>query len=299
MDLVGTMRAVLFLPEDIKLVSGGPGERRRYLDIALCQIDRDYCRTLSAFQKVITQRNSLLKTLRDQGADPGSVATAAQLDFWDERLVSQGSRVMARRAAYISELETVAAQRHNDLTGGSEQLALQYVPSFNLGFLSEPDYLLLKEGTLDVERYAGQHRLLKNDEMAEQYHARLQMHRAREIAAGNTLYGPHRDDLRLLANGRDQRLYGSRGQQRTAALSLKLAEVHSMAEAGGSTPLLLLDDVMSELDARRRSTLLSALNGVRQAILTTTDWDDFTPEFRQRAQCFQVSQAKVTMMERG
>ena len=299
MDLVGTLRAVLFLPEDIKLVSGGPGERRRYLDIALCQIDREYCRTLSAFQKVITQRNSLLKALREQGANPGAVGTAAQLDFWDERLVTQGSRVMARRAAYISELEAIAAQRHSDLTGGTEQLALQYVPSFNLGFLTEPDYLLLKEGSLGVDAYSGRHRLLSNGEMAAQYQAKLQRRRAREIAAGNTLYGPHRDDLRLLANGRDQRLYGSRGQQRTAALSLKLAEVHTMAEAGGSTPLLLLDDVMSELDARRRSTLLSALDGVRQAILTTTDWGDFTPEFRQRAQLFQVSGASVTPIERG
>ncbi len=299
MDLVGTMRAVLFLPEDIKLVSGGPGERRRYLDIALCQIDRDYCRTLSAFQKVITQRNSLLKALREQGADPGSTSTGAQLDFWDERLVTQGSRVMTRRTSFISELEAIAAQRHSELTGESEQLALQYVPSFNLGFLSEPDYLLLKEGSLSTEAYAGQHRLLNNDEMAEQYHARLQQRRSREIGAGNTLYGPHRDDLRLLANGRDLRLYGSRGQQRTAALSLKLAEVHTMAEAGGSTPLLLLDDVMSELDARRRSTLLSALDGVRQAILTTTDWDDFTPEFRDRAQLFQVSGASVRPIERG
>jgi DNA replication and repair protein RecF len=298
MDLVGTMRAVLFLPEDIKLVAGGPGERRRYLDIALCQIDREYCRTLSAYQKVITQRNSLLKALREQGADPRSASTAAQLDFWDERLVTQGSRVMTRRAAYISELEAIAAQRHSELTGESEQLALQYVPSFNLGFLSEPDYLLLKEG-----RWTRKH--TRTTPSAEQRRdgravsSRLQQRRSREITAGNTLYGPHRDDLRLLANGRDLRLYGSRGQQRTAALSLKLAEVHAMAEAGGSTPLLLLDDVMSELDARRRSTLLSALDGVRQAILTTTDWDDFTPEFRQRAQLFRVAGASVTPIEFG
>jgi DNA replication and repair protein RecF len=107
------------------------------------------------------------------------------------------------------------------------------------------------------------------------------------------LHGPHRDDLRFLANKRDLRTYGSRGQQRSAALSLKLAEVDAMTQETGAAPLLLLDDVMSELDARRRSTLLAALNGVEQAILTTTDWEDFTPAFRQAAQCMYVHAGTV------
>jgi DNA replication and repair protein RecF len=120
------------------------------------------------------------------------------------------------------------------------------------------------------------------------YLRKLAARRARELAAGATLYGPHRDDLRFLANGRDLRVYGSRGQQRSAALSLKLAEVRAMTAATGSAPLLLLDDVMSELDAERRAMLLAVIDDVPQAIVTTTDWEDFTPEFRQRAHRFCV-----------
>jgi DNA replication and repair protein RecF len=134
---------------------------------------------------------------------------------------------------------------------------------------------------------------LENGEVARCYLAKLESRRSRELAAGNTLYGPHRDDLRLLTNGRDLRLYGSRGQQRSAALALKLAELLMMTQATGEAPLLLLDDVMSELDAQRRSTLLAVLEGVPQAIISTTDWDDFTPELRDRAQCLHVSAGAV------
>ncbi|MCB0051391.1 MAG: hypothetical protein KDE24_17805, partial [Caldilinea sp.] len=126
------------------------------------------------------------------------------------------------------------------------------------------------------------------------YLRKLASRRAREIAAGTTLYGPHRDDLRFLANGRDLRTYGSRGQQRSAALSLKLAEVRAMTAATGTAPLLLLDDVMSELDAERRSMLLAVIEDVPQAIVTTTDWDDFTPGFRHRSQLFHVQSGHVT-----
>ena len=125
------------------------------------------------------------------------------------------------------------------------------------------------------------------------YQRKLQSRRGRELAAGLTLYGPHRDDLRFVANGRDLRMYGSRGQQRTAALAIKLAELQVSTATTGVAPVLLLDDVMSELDVQRRSTLLAALNGVEQAIITTTDWNDFTPEFRTRAQLIQVHAGTV------
>ncbi len=292
MDLIGQLRAVLFLPEDIALVADGPGVRRRYLDIALCQIDQHYCRTLSAYQKVVTQRNSLLKTLREQAAAPHAPATIAQLGFWDEQLVRHGSVVMARRHNFISELAKIAHQRHLDLSDEREELALQYVPSVNPASMTEQTYLRLKDGQYIAEgEIANQ---LDASAIAEAYTAHLDRRRPRELAAGSTLYGPHRDDVLLFANTHDLRLYGSRGQQRTAALSLKLAEVQVMTDTTGASPLLLLDDVMSELDARRRSTLLHALGGVRQAILTTTDWDDFTPDFRREAQLYTVLNGSVT-----
>ncbi|GIV80500.1 MAG: DNA replication and repair protein RecF [Litorilinea sp.] len=304
LDLVGLMRAVLFLPEDVKLVDGSPGERRRYLDIALCQIDPAYCRALSAYQKVLTQRNSLLKQLREalgtNRARPHDPAVEAQLSFWDEKLAQHGSYVVARRHNFILALEQIARTRHHDLTNGLEELALQYVPGFNPGHLSAMEYELLRAGgEPSPQEWQAIRTPLAPQEVATHFLAKLASRRSRELAAGATLYGPHRDDFRFLANGRDLRTYGSRGQQRTAALSLKLAEVQAMTEATGVAPLLLLDDVMSELDARRRRTLLQVLDGVAQAIVTTTDWEDFTPEFRRQAQLLQVRNGTVEPASAG
>ena len=285
MDLVGLLRAVLFLPADIRLVDGGPGERRRYLDIALCQIDRVYCRALSAFQQVMTQRNSLLKALREQDANPNNPAVAAQLVFWDEKLVQHGAVVVARRHNFVLELEVLARQRHGELSGGRETLVLHYLPSFNPGPRTDTEFELWRDGLANDSVQA----VLEPATVAAAYQRKLATRRGREISAGNTLYGPHRDDLRLLANERDLRLYGSRGQQRSAALALKLAEVRVMTTATGAAPLLLLDDVMSELDAQRRATLLTVLADVPQAIVTTTDWEDFTPAFQVQAQRLQVA----------
>ncbi len=298
MDLIGNLRAVLFLPEDIALVADGPGVRRRYLDIALCQMDRAYCRALSAYQKVVTQRNSLLKTLREQGASPSAPATVAQLSFWDEQLVRHGSLVMAKRGKFIRSLEAVACIRHAELSDDRETLAIYYMPSFNPGHMDEADYQRLKNGRGLIPKSVDAPAPFPDEEsVAAHYLAQLDARRARELAAGGTLYGPHRDDMRMLANGRDLRLYGSRGQQRTAALALKLAEVRVMTEATGTAPVLLLDDVMSELDARRRSALLTTLEHVRQAIITATDWDDFTPEFRQQAQRLTVRNGRVEAVD--
>jgi DNA replication and repair protein RecF len=286
-DLVGLLRAVLFLPEDIKLVDGAPGERRRYLDVALCQLDRSYLRALSDYQKVLTQRNSLLRTLCDQEARPAAESTAAQLGFWDEQLVQHGSLVIARRQAFVHQLDLVAAQRHIELSNGSEALQLHYLPSFNPGHLSDFEFARLKEER-SGDWSEPMPTSLEEATIAKHYFAKLHSRRGREIAAGTTLYGPHRDDLRLMTNGRDLRTYGSRGQQRTAALALKLAEVAVSTATTGVTPLLLLDDVMSELDAQRRQTLLTVLQDTQQAIITTTDWADFAPPFLAAAQRLHV-----------
>jgi len=293
MDLVGVLRAVLFLPEDIKLIDGGPGERRHYLDVALCQIDKVYCRALSTFQRVLLQRNSLLKQLREQEANPAASAVDAQLAFWDEKLAHHGAVVVARRHNFVVELQRIAAERHAELSGGREQLALHYLPSFNPGLLADREFELLCDGLLTDAPNAQ----LEADAVAAAYQRKLAARRVREVAAGATLYGPHRDDLRFLANSRDLRIYGSRGQQRSAALSLKLAEVRAMTAATGAAPLLLLDDVMSELDAERRAMLLAVIDDVPQAIVTTTDWEDFTPQFRQRARCFRVHSGIVEAVE--
>ncbi len=291
-DLVGLMRAVLFLPEDVKLIDGSPGERRRYLDIALCQIDRTYTRALSEFQKVIEQRNGLLKSLRERELAANAPGVDAQLSFWDEKLVEQGSIVIAKRHNFVLHLNRIAVGGHSALSGEREQLSIHYLPSFNPGHMSDFDFAQLdneKASEYDdppqIEITVGQ--------VVAAFRSKLSSRRGREIDAGNTLYGPQRDDLRFVANRRDLRLYGSRGQQRTAALALKLAEVRAMTDLTGASPILLLDDVMSELDARRRATLLRALDDVGQAILTTTDWEDFSEEFRASSQRVRVRNGEV------
>lgn len=289
MDLVGLLRAVLFLPEDIRLVDGSPGDRRRHMDIALCQMDRAYCRALSHYQKVLEQRNSLLRGLREQGVSAHAPAVDAQLGFWDGQLVSLGSSVMAARYRLLHDLGEAGRPLHAELSGDRETLALQYLPSFNPGHLSDTDFVHLADESFAAEIAQQPPVLLDAATVAAHYAARLRLRRARELDAGTTLYGPHRDDFRFLVNGRNLRLYGSRGQQRSGALAVKLAEVHVMSARTGVAPILLLDDVMSELDAQRRAMLLRALEGVQQSVLTTTDWEDFTPAFRARARCLSVS----------
>lgn len=296
-DLVGLLRAVLFLPEDIRLVDGSPSERRRYLDIALCQMERPYCRALSQYNKVLEQRNSLLRLLREQESPLPAASVEAQLGFWDDQLVATGSLVVAARHRLLLELQQEATELHGELSRSSETLALQYLPSFNPGHLDDADFARLDSETGAALVALAPGRRLTLDGVAERYRAQIHARRRRELDAAATLYGPHRDDFRFLVNGRDLRLYGSRGQQRSAALALKLAEVRVMTRRTGAAPLLLLDDVMSELDAQRRGMLLRALEGVQQAILTTTDWEDFSPEFLQQARRLQVAAGTVVPPE--
>lgn len=285
-DLVGHLRVVLFLPEDINLVAGAPSERRRYLDIALCQISSTYCRALGEYNRVVTQRNALLRRLRDEGGDAG------QLNFWDTHLAEHGSTLLHRRGTAVGALDRIAAERHSALTSGGERLHLGYLPS--------PDPAATAH---ESPRQADAARKLRLAEGRPAYGAvtresiqeglltQLRAARSRDIAAGSCLVGPHRDDMAFTVDGHDLRAFGSRGQQRTAALALKLAELQLMCDETGESPLLLLDDVMSELDAARRQTVLAALASVEQAIVTTTDWGDFSAEL--------LGQARTLRVDRG
>ena len=292
MDLIGHLRAVLFLPEDLTLIAGSPSERRRYIDVALCQIDRRYCQALSRYQKVVTQRNSLLKQLQEREQTDGP-STAAQLGFWDDQLIELGTQVLARRHAYLTDLAPIARRVHADISQQQESLDLLYLPSFNTGLYAEQDYQRLREGE---EVQADALGCLETDAatISERFRERLEGRRRVELNAGSSLYGPHRDELIFLVNGWNLRTYGSRGQQRTGALALKLAELQAMAAATGEKPILLLDDVMSELDAQRRAALLMALADVRQGIVTTTDWAQFSADFQRDAQRLQIEAGAAT-----
>ena len=292
MDLIGHLRAVLFLPEDLTLIAGSPGERRRYIDIALCQIDRRYCQTLSRYQKVVTQRNSLLKQLQER-EQSDSPSVAAQLRFWDDQLIEHGTHVLSRRHTYLTDLAPIARRVHADLSQQQEALDLLYLPSFNSGLYSERDYQRLREGEeVRADELAGVE--ADASTIGQRFRERLESRRMVELAAGSSLYGPHRDELIFQMNGWNLRTYGSRGQQRTGALALKLAELQAMSEATGEKPILLLDDVMSELDAQRRAALLNALADVHQGIVTTTDWTQFSTDFQQDIQRLQIEAGAAT-----
>lgn len=280
MDVIGKLNTVMFLPEDIELVTGAPAVRRRYLDSTLCQISRTYCEALSRYNKVLTQRNALLKELFKRNGNTD------QLLYWDEQLAYDGATLVVQRHNTILELDAVARQRQRELSGGKEGLRLHYAPSFDPHQRPRPNYqlpLLLEE----LAPYTAAAPPVK--EVRETFLAYLRQVRAEEINRGVTLVGPHRDDFHFLVDGIDMTLYGSRGQQRTAALSTKLAEVSLMQQTTGETPVLLLDDVMSELDAERRKQVIKVVDQAGQALLTTTDWEDYEADFRRRAKLFSVS----------
>jgi DNA replication and repair protein RecF len=295
LDVVGQLNAVIFLPEDIELVTGSPSIRRRYLDITLCQIDPKYCRALTQYNKVLSQRNALLKQLAEQGA--GTVSRGSgddQLLFWDDQLTERGATLIVTRQESITELDHLGRDRYRLLGEELEEFRLHYAPSF------DPQHRPL----LDYQRPLSLEELLPSaqsklspTEVAEAFKSHLRQARREEIARGVTVVGPHRDDMHFTVDGVDMTLYGSRGQQRTTALALKLAEVDLMHGVTGETPLLLLDDVMSELDARRRARVMGMVDGVEQAILTTTDWTDYTDEFRAQAYLLHLSGAEIEVVE--
>lgn len=294
LDVIGQLNAVLFLPEDIELVTGSPSVRRRYLDITLCQIDPAYCRALTQYSKLLAQRNALLKQLAERsGNDAPRSRDEDQLLYWDDQLAEHGATLIAARGQAITQLDQLGRARYRLLGEQSEVFRLHYAPSF------DPEHRPL----LDYQRPLSLEELLPSQqsqpalpEVAEAFKSHLRQARREEIARGVTIIGPHRDDIHFTVDGVDMTLYGSRGQQRTTALALKLAEVDLMRQVTGETPLLLLDDVMSELDAGRRARVMAMVDGVEQAILTTTDWSDFTEDFRSQAYLLQLTAGHVAVV---
>lgn len=257
MDAVGTLKAVLFSPEDVALVTGSPAGRRRYLDLTISQLDRVYLRALSRYGRVLAQRNGLLKSLARDRVPARSVLAAEQLAFWDGELIAAGAAIVARRNAVVRRLASLAAERFRQLSP-SHTLDLTYQPTFPLDALAGG----ATTASIDAEQAV----------VAREFEARLEEARADELRRGLTLVGPHRDDLRFVVSGVDLSAFGSRGQHRLAVVALKLAETVAMQEVAGEPPVLLLDDVLSELDAAHRSFLTDTAADVgAQLIVTATD----------------------------
>ena len=241
-DLIGTVNAVLFSPEDLFLIKGAPAGRRRFLDMEISQADSSYFYDLAVYTRLLAQRNSLLKKIRD------GEAKETELSLWDAQMVPRAVRVVQKRMEVVKKIGAFASERQKSLSGGKEILSLRYE-------LHGAD----EEGDM-------------TNDLASWYNKKMAESARLDIARGATRFGPHRDDIAFFVNGADLRSYGSQGQQRTGVLSLKLAELAFFREETGEYPVLLLDDVMSELDRERREQLLDFIRGEEvQALVTATD----------------------------
>lgn len=285
MDVIGALNVVLFTPRDIDLIHGAPAERRRYLDVLLCQIDRAYVRALGQYNHVVVQRNHLLRRLRDRGGD------RTELGVWDEPLVTHGARILHRRAVAVRRLDDLARSLHADLVGDDRPLVVAY-RSRVAGALTEPTVGPSPAG-------GGVHDAgdPSEAEIARDFVRLLAGRRDEEIMRGASLIGPHRDDLELRLDGVDVRPFGSRGQQRTVTLALKLAEAELMWATTGERPVLLLDDVLSELDRNRRQRLLAHVTAHEQAWITSTDVEALDRTRLEHATVLEVEAATVRIAE--
>ena len=250
--LFGILNIVFFSPEDLNIIKNGPAQRRRFLDLELCQLDKIYLSDLANYNKILNQRNKLLKdlALRRDLADT--------LPVWDMQLIEYGQRIIRRRHAFVQELRGTVYQIHKKISGNREELNLTYEP----------------------------------DVQAEEFGAQLQRVREKDLKYCQTSVGPHRDDLLFQISGVDIRTFGSQGQQRTSALSLKLSEIELVKNCIHDTPVLLLDDVLSELDSSRQNYLLGGIHDI-QTVITCTGLDEFVKNRFRLDRVFEVAGGHV------
>ncbi|MBI4218799.1 MAG: DNA replication/repair protein RecF [Chloroflexi bacterium] len=272
-EFVGTLNVVAFAAEDIGLVGGPPSERRKYLDILISQTDGAYLRALQRYNRVITQRNHLLRLVRERRA------RTDELDFWDERLAAEGAAIIDRRRRAIERLTAFAVPAHQELAGVGQRLGFEYLPK-------------LGAENLPVSAAATR-------ELAEMLARAAASLRGREIGQAQTVIGPHRDELLITLGDRLAGTFASRGQARTIALSMRLAEAGFVEEGTARKPVLALDDVLSELDEDRRSRVLGAASRFDQTILSTTDLGAVGGRFLAGATCLTVRSGEVSLDERS
>ncbi len=247
-DLIGLLNVVFFSPEDLSIIKNGPSERRKFVDMELFQIDKYYLYNLNQYNKIINQRNKLLKDFY-HNSDLNET-----LQVWNMQLVTYGNQIIRRREMFVEQLNEIIYDIHKNLSGGKEELKVVYEPN-----VSE-----------------------------DNFEAKLKASQEKDIKLKMTSAGPHRDDFCFMVNGVDIRKYGSQGQQRTAALSLKLAEIELVKKVTGDKPVLLLDDVLSELDSHRQNYLLNNIGDI-QTMITCTGLDEFINNRFEIDKIFKVS----------
>ena len=251
-DLMGLLNVVFFSPEDLSIIKDGPAERRRFADMELCQLDSFYLYNLNHYNKIIGQRNKLLKDMYFQSE------LKETLNIWDSQLVSFGSKIIERREQFVKQLGDIIFDIHKKLSGGKEELVIAYEPDVSI----------------------------------EDFEKQMKYNQDKDIRLKQTTTGPHRDDFSFVVNGVDIRKYGSQGQQRTAALSLKLSEIELVKKISKDTPVLLLDDVLSELDSNRQNYLLNSIGNI-QTIISCTGLDEFINNRFEINKIFKVTNGTV------
>lgn len=251
-ELFGILNMVFFSPEDLNIIKNGPAERRKFLDAELCQLDKIYLADLTKYNKLLNQRNKLLKDMVFR-PDLGDT-----LPIWDMQLVDAGKKIIQRRRKFVQELNEIVHEIHYKISGGKEELLLSYEPNIDDSFFEDELY----------------------------------RRKERDLKLCQTSVGPHRDDLRFSIQGVDIRKFGSQGQQRTSALSLKLSEIELVRQSIYETPILLLDDVLSELDSNRQNYLLNSIHDT-QTIITCTGLDEFVRNRFQINKVFEVISGKI------
>lgn len=251
-ELLGLLNVVFFSPEDLSIIKNGPAERRRFVDMELCQLDQFYLYNLNHYNKIVNQRNKLLK---DMYFNPSLRET---LNIWDSQLVSFGSKIIERRKLFVEQLNDIIYDIHRKLSGDKEELVIQY----------EPDVVI------------------------DEYEKSLVKCQDKDVKLKQTTVGPHRDDFSFIVGNVDIRKFGSQGQQRTAALSLKLSEIELVKKIANDNPVLLLDDVLSELDSHRQNYLLSSIGEI-QTIITCTGLDEFVNNRFEIDKVFQIENGKI------
>ena len=252
-ELFGILNMVFFSPEDLNIIKNGPSERRRFLDAEICQLDKIYLSDLTRYNKILMQRNRLLKDMQHQ---PQLMET---LPFWDMQLVEYGKRLIRRRRQFVEELSEIVTGIHRNISGKREELVLRYEPNIDAEFLEDE----------------------------------LNRVREKDRKYAQTSVGPHRDDISFFIRGVDIRKFGSQGQQRTSALSLKLSEIELVRQTIHDTPVLLLDDVLSELDSNRQNYLLNSIHDI-QTMITCTGLDEFVRNRFQIDKVFHVIDGHVS-----
>jgi len=269
-DFIGALNVVMFAPEDLNLVKGSPQVRRRFIDMEIGQIQPIYIYHLGQYQRILKQRNQLLKDLQRQ-----KTKDLTMLDVLTDQLIEHASIVIEKRFLFLNWLRKWAIPIHKEISQQREELMISYL------------------ATIDVLE------MDNKEKIANIYEEKFKTNRAKEIERGSTLYGPHRDDLLFSVNNRDVQKYGSQGQQRTTALSIKLAEIELIKDEVSEYPVLLLDDVLSELDQFRQSLLLDIIQGKVQTFVSTTSVSDIEHETIKKADLFYVENGMVKNQKRG